>query len=395
MESNATLRGGHSPNLIELIARGCSLLFLPLIMACGGEEMPQKNALGGHKENATLMKLQERPYGKLLKLLKKNGKERSRYRLIEKNEASVPEGGPAKNIEVPVDRIACLSSTHAGMLLELEESDRIVAFPDKKYLYDQKLRERMDSGRIESIGMQRSMDVERLVSLEAELLIDDGMSGREKGKKKTLRQAGIPTLNVLAWKEKHPLGRAEWIRLFGILTGKEKKADSLYEGLAHAYDSLAGLASDKKERPKVLCNAPHKGTWHIPGGKSYMAKMIEDAGGIHPWPEDRSTGGVPKTLEEVMARAGDADLWINPGRARSLEELKGMDERMVRFKAFQEASVFNNDRRKEEGRGNDHWESGPVRPHQILADLIAIFHPDLLPDRKLRYYRELPRRKDS
>lgn len=359
----------------------CTSLFLA---GCGvnGSDVEEK-AERSHK--ATLFKLRERPYGHLL-LIDKDGK-RKRYHLVKEGEKA-PEKG--RHIRVPVERIVCLSSTHAGNLLELKESEHIVGFPAKKYLYDQKLRKQMEEGRIASVGMQRNVNTERIVSLDPDILIDDGMSGKGSGTREKLKNFGIPTLDILAWKEEHPLGRTEWIRVFGALLGKEKAADSLFRLKAERYDSLCSLTARFQKSPKVLCNAPHKGTWHVPGGKSYMARLIRDAGGKLPWPDNEASGGVPKSLEEVIAKSKDADIWLNPGRVESLKGLAAMDPRLKRFKPFSKGAVYNNDRRTEPGRGNDFWESGPVQPARILSDLIHILHPDKGKDEKLYYHRELP-----
>ncbi len=366
------------------------LLLLLTVLSCQMKKEKETEQRGTTLK-ATRFELEERPYGYSLQILKKeNGKSKAHYRLIEAGQEAPEQKEAGKDIRVPVERIACLSSTHAGMLLELGAADRIVAFPARKHLYDQKLRKRMQEGKIQAIGMERSIDKERLLASKADLLLDDGMSGGSGGDTRVLEESGIPTLDIMAWREKDPLGRLEWIRVFGILTGYQEKADSLFQKRASLYDSLASSTPDPEESPEVLCNAPNRGTWHIPGGKSYMAELIRDAGGVHPWPKDNSTGGVPKSLEEVLAKAGDADIWLNPGRNRTLRELVSLDERIGSFRAFQEKSVYNNDKRKEEGRGNDFWESGAVHPELVLKDLLHIFHPEKNPEWELRYHRKLP-----
>lgn len=345
---------------------------------------------------AERLSIEERSYGHSVLIRKsKEGGEKLRYRLVEKGKKVGEKEDEATRIEVPVERIACLSSTHVGMLLALGGSDRIVAFSKKEYLYDRKLRDRMEKGKVEAVGMQRSLDKERLVALEADILLHDGMGTESSSSGRILRNSGISEMALSAWREEHPLGRAEWLRLFGILIGKEEKADSIFRKRARAYDSIASVAAERKERPKVLTNAPHKGTWHVPGGESYKGQTIEDAGGRNPWKKEKATGGVPKSLEEVIAKAEDADVWIEPGRAKSLQGLISRDERMKGFEALKEGKVYNNDRRNTKDGGNDYWESGPVNPHLVLKDLITIFHPDLFPDRDLHYYRRLAKETSS
>ena len=143
------------------------------------------------------------------------------------------------------------------------------------------------------------------------------------------------------------------------------------------------------KRPTVLANAPFAGVWHVPGGKSFTAQVIDDAGGRYLFKSLDSSGGVPVDLEKVFFRAWDADFWIHPGQARSLLELESMDRRFVEFRAFKNGNVYNNSKRIGPGGGNEVWERGVLRPDETLADLIAIFHPELIGQRELVYYERL------
>ncbi len=370
------------------------LLFL--LTACGSEESDRKTPDGrqrGSEPTPTRFQIEEKGYGYELRILPEAGTASEKvYQLIERDKKAPDKQGGAIRLRIPVERMACASSTHAGMLLALGESQRIAAFPSKKHLYDKELRRRMEENDIEAVGMQRSLNMEKLVSLEVGILLGDGMSKGGKNKGKRLREAGIPTLEILAWKETGPIARLDWLQVFGALTGRKSKADSIIEARSRAYDSIASLIPSGKKAPEVLCNAPHKGTWHVPGGNSFMSHMIRDAGGKQPWPENDATGGVPKSLEEVIAKGADADIWLNPGRRNSLKEVSAVDTRIARIKAFNKGAVYRNDRRKVKGGGNDHWESGIVHPELILADLLQIFHPDLMPEPELHYYRKLPKK---
>ena len=125
------------------------------------------------------------------------------------------------------------------------------------------------------------------------------------------------------------------------------------------------------------------------GGRSFAARLIKDAGGSYLWSDNLSTQTIPLDLESVYARAVSADIWINPGAARDLDELISFDERFSALPVLQKGRVYNNNERMTEGGGNDYWESGAVRPDLVLSDLIAVFHPDLMTDHRFFYYRKL------
>jgi iron complex transport system substrate-binding protein len=93
--------------------------------------------------------------------------------------------------------------------------------------------------------------------------------------------------------------------------------------------------------------------------------------------------------EAVYNKAANADYWVNTGFAKSLGEIKSADKKNAFFKAFKTGNVYNNDKRNTPSGGFDFWESGAVNPDKVLADLISIFHPELLPGHEFYYYRKL------
>ena len=155
--------------------------------------------------------------------------------------------------------------------------------------------------------------------------------------------------------------------------------------------SLKEKAKTVSVKPTVFSNLPFKEIWYMPCGDNYMAKLIEDAGGNFLWRDAKATNGLNLNLdyEAVYAKAADADYWVNTGFAKSLREIKEADKKNTFFKAYKAEKVFNNDNRNTSAGGFDFWESGAVNPDKVLADLIFIFHPELLPNHELYYYRKL------
>lgn len=192
--------------------------------------------------------------------------------------------------------------------------------------------------------------------------------------------------------EQDPLARAEWIKFVAVFFDKEYEADSLFQIVESEYNHLKSIVSGYKNQPKVFCNLPFKDVWYMPCGDNYMTHLIADAGGDFLWKEYDATNGLNLSLdyEAVYNKAAKADFWINPGTAKSLAEIEAADIKNRQFHAFQKASVFNNNARLSNSGGFDFWESGVVYPNLVLADLIAIFHPEVLPQHKFRYYRRLP-----
>ena len=125
----------------------------------------------------------------------------------------------------------------------------------------------------------------------------------------------------------------------------------------------------------------------MPGGNSYVSNVIADAGANYLWSDHPGTGGIQIDFEAVYAKGISADYWINPGFASSIADIVGSDERLSDFQAVTYGHVYNSNKRVSRDIANDYWESGIVMPDVILADLVSIFHPKLLPDHELFYYK--------
>jgi len=139
----------------------------------------------------------------------------------------------------------------------------------------------------------------------------------------------------------------------------------------------------------VLNGMSFKGVWHVAGGNGYMARFLKDAGADYYWAQDTATGSLALDFESVYAVATQAEFWVNPNTAKTRQDLLINDSRNADFGAFKTGKVYNNNRRTNNRGSNDYWESGLVNPHLVLADLIRIFHPELLPDHQLVYYQPI------
>ena len=292
-------------------------------------------------------------------------------------------------IKIPVERVVALSTTHVAMIDQLGQASSIVGLSGSKYIYSSELRPGIESGRIKDVGYGQGLDYETIVRLDPDVLFLYGVEGNVMTTLEKLRDLGVPAVFCGEYLEPHPLGKAEWIRFFSYFYQVEEESARFFKKIDSAYSELTAKVSDVESKPRVLSGLPWKDTWFMAGGKSFAARLIEDAGGAYLWSDHPSTQAVPLDLEAVYLRAVNADIWINPGAAASLNDLILLDERLGELEVVKAAGVFNNDARFSAGGGNDYWESGTVRPDLILADLISVFHPDLMRDHRFVYYRKL------
>jgi iron complex transport system substrate-binding protein len=321
----------------------------------------------------------------------KGARQPLRYSLVPQNEAAGnPEPG-VEEIRLPVRRIACLASVHIGFLKALGATGTIVAVDAANHVYDSAVRAGVASGRVFVAGSGTQLNVERLLQERPDLVLANAVGVSEYEAMERLRRAGIPVLVTAEWMEHHPLARAEWLRLFGLLLGRERAADSLFTRIESSYVAQARAARAQARKPTVLIGGPFRDQWFVPGGRSYMARFLRDAGADYLWKDDTTAGGVPLSFETVLTQARDAEAWLYPGdfnhHWRDLSDGRRQDARFASFSAFRNARVYNHDARRLPDGANDYWESGLVNPHRMLADLVSIFHGG---GDCLFYHRRLP-----
>lgn len=292
-------------------------------------------------------------------------------------------------IKTPVKRVITLSTTHVAMIDQLGSASSIVGLSGSDFVYSPDIRQGIESGRVKEVGYGQGLDFETIVKLEPDVIFLYGVEGNVMTIVEKLTDLDIPAVFCGEYLENHPLGKAEWIRFFSLFYDREVQASQFFDRVDSSYSALSELASARSSRPEVLNGLPWKDTWYMAGGKSFAAKFISDAGGDFLWRDNPSGQAVPLDLESVYLRAVNADVWINPGAAGSLDDIRQLDARFGDLEVMKSGHVYNNNARTNSAGGNDYWESGTVRPDLVLADLIGIFHPDLLTDHRFVYYRQL------
>ena len=292
-------------------------------------------------------------------------------------------------IYIPVERVICFSTTHVAMLSALEQTSSIKALSGAAFVSDSLICQAIADGQVSDIGYDQGLNYEKIISLKPDVIFAYGVGEEVAGSMTRLADLGQKVVFNAEYLEHTALGKAEWIKFMAAFYGCEEQAVQKFNAIRDEYESLRDLAKNSKYRPKIMCGLPWQGIWHIPGGKTWMADIMADAGGQYLWKDNSSYESFPVNIETVVNRSGTADLWINTGAARTLDEIRSVDERLSLVKPFHAGMVYNNNVRVGAGGGNDFFESGVIRPHIILKDMIRIFHPDLLPDHHLYYYMKL------
>ncbi|NLF74592.1 MAG: ABC transporter substrate-binding protein [Chloroflexi bacterium] len=296
----------------------------------------------------------------------------------------------ANVIEVPRTTLVSMSTTYLPFIVELGLLDNLVGLDAPDYVSTPEVREKIDAGELVTIGSGAEVNVEAVLDLDPSLIMTYGSGSPDYDAHPVLIEAGLPVVLNAEYMDTSPLGRAEWLKFIALFFNLEAEGETLFDDIAAQYNELTAMTADLEERPTVFTNTPYDGTWYMPGGNSFVAKLLADAGADYLWSDDESTGSLYLDFETVFERAADADFWVNAGGFWfSLDDALAEDERFEQFAAFQNGNVWSNNLALNEFGGNDYWEGGVANPQLVLADLIAIFHPDLLPDHEFVYYQQL------
>ena len=278
-------------------------------------------------------------------------------------------------------KIVALSATQWGLFFRLGKEELISGISEARFVQNPQMRHLLESGSVIEVASDASFKQELLALLQPDIIL---VSPDANGLPVQLTQSGLP---VLAWPdyfENEPLGRAEWIRIAGLISGQTQLADSLFFEMEAEYLRLTQLVNENEtERPTVFSDKIFAGQWYIPGGESYMAKIFRDAGADYLFSDNTSRASFPIDTEAIVSRVADADYWrvAQAASSYSYQDLKLENELYAGFKAFKNKKVIFCNTAK-----TAYFEESPMYPHLVLADFIAIFHPEKLPDHQAVYH---------
>ena len=291
-------------------------------------------------------------------------------------------------ITVPIQEIVVTSTTHLPALDLLEVVPSLVGFPGLDYVSSEVIRKKIDQGTVRELGQQEQLNTELLMDLNPNVLVAFGMDGNNKTLE-SLSNAGIPILYNGDWAEQTALGKAEWLKLFGALYGKEAKAKELFDEITENYLATIEKLKTVTEKPTVISGAMYQDVWYMPEGKSWVADYFNQAKTDYLWKDTQGTGSLALSFEAVYDKGQDAAFWINPAQYESLDEMRNANPHYANFKAFKTGEVYSFSGTKGKTGGVLFYELGPTRPDLILKDLASILHPEVFPDHKRVFYKKL------
>lgn len=291
-------------------------------------------------------------------------------------------------IQIPIQTLVSTSTTHIPALDALDEVPSLIGFSGLEYVSTAAVRKQIDSGHIKEVGQNEALHVEVILDLQPDVLMAFAMDKEDKSLQ-TIANAGIPILYNGDWTEQNPLGKAEWIKLFGLLYDKEKEAKQFFDQIAADYIAATQLVQSVQQRPTVMSGVMYADVWYLPEGKSWAAVYFKDAQTDYLWKETQGVGSLALSFEQVLEKAQQAEYWINPGHYESLAELAQANPHYKEFEAFKNKRIYSFAPAKGPTGGSLFYEIGVLRPDWVLKDLIHIVHPELLPEYHPHFYQQL------
>ena len=315
----------------------------------------------------------------------KKGEIYARYYLVKDIKTKTPNDG--EKIKIPLKTLASTSVTHLEFLSLLDEIQTITGVCSPALIYNSELQKNIQAGKITDLGDAFSLNVEKTLVLKPEALMTSGFNQADAAAQRIV-QAGIPVIFNNEWMETSLLGRAEWIKFVAVFYNKEQLADSIFTDIEKRYNELKDRALKVKKKPKVMSGNNFRGTWYMPAGQSFMGQLFRDAGGDYFYANDTTTGSLPLNVETVLKNFAETDVWLNVNFS-TIDELIKADSKHALFHPVITLQVYNFNKRLLPSTANDFWESAVARPDLLLGDVIAILHPELLPDYEFVYAEKL------
>jgi iron complex transport system substrate-binding protein len=290
-----------------------------------------------------------------------------------------PDGHSIERFSFPKNvknKVVCLSATSVGMFSLLEAQSTITGIPSSEYLSDSLLQKDFHRGRVKAFGDESVVNIERIIESGATVLLYNGFGNSFPNKSK-LERMGIKVIPIYDWRESDPLGKAEWIKVIGVLCHKEQEAADYIQSIAQQYRELKQLTQAVKSKPKVISGNVIGDFWWAPAGESYSAQLIRDSGANYIFAATKGTGSVSKTMEEILS-TDKAEYWLNPG-FQTRKEIRDVNPVAFRMKSYKKIYCYSQ-------KMNLYWERAAAEPQKVLEDLIRIFHPEVLPDGPFHFY---------
>lgn len=311
-----------------------------------------------------------------------NGQVEKKYALL-KNGIQIKLQADFIPIQVPIKSLVALNGTDIGMLEKLNLADKIVGISDMKYIHNATVKKNFKANKVREIHGFSEMNPETVAQLSS--VISYSGFGKAPVNEEKLDKLGVICIPNYDWREIHPLGKAEWMKVFALLFCKEEKAKTYLSKIEKEFHALEKEAQKFKTKSTIISGCMIGDYWYMPSGNSYNAFLFRKAKGDFVGKDkfEKNGGSQTCTLEEVMIKYQKTDFWVNPG-FKSKKELLTANQKYQYMEAFKRNRIYcySHDM-------NYFWEMSAIEPQKVLSDFIQILHPTETSKKNLYFYRQI------
>lgn len=310
--------------------------------------------------------------------------------------ATLQMGSHCDIVRTPLESNVVFTAPHCQLMYELGCKNAITGVCDKDYINipDIKERVKLSDGKastsdtdkvIIDCGSSMQPDIERIIALKPEgLLISPFENSGGYGK---LDKLHIPIIETADYMETSPLGRAEWMKFYGLLFKSEERSDSLFSSIEKEYLALKAEAAKLPQGLSILTERKMGSVWYVPGGKSTMGILLKDANAKYIFADDTHSGSLAYGPERILSKGTQVDVWAFKyfgGKALSKNDLLAEYEGYKVLKAFNSNSIYQVDTSTQ-----PYFELTSFHPEILLREFIILAHPKATQFGKLRFYQHL------
>ena len=289
--------------------------------------------------------------------------------------------------KLPFKKIVLLNASLVGYITELKQEKSIVGVASPEYIYSTNILDLINKKSIITVGDESKYELEKIISLQPDAVFTNYIENFQNTYD-LLKKNGIEVIFIDEYLEQKPLEKTKIIEVFGRLLGCENQAKAAYNSIEKNYKYYASLSSKSTSQPIVIANEMYGNQWYMPGGKTFVAELLKDAGAQYILGNNQEDRAVPLTFEEVYKQAENAKFWVNIGNYPNKNSLLSINPNYNKLNVFNHGQLYAITG-KQRDRANDYFESGVVRADWVLKDYLIIFHPEILPNDKLMYMKLL------
>lgn len=270
-----------------------------------------------------------------------------------------------------IEKIGCLSTTHLPFIFALDASSKIVATGFHSCIHFPELERRIKTNSISYLAETGNLDKELLLKSAPELFFTYPFGGNTC---QDMLNAGIGCVQVTEYLEEHPLGRAEWIKLFGTLLNRSEKADSIFKKIEQRYKDASTISHQNV--PLVFFGTFDGEAYYAPPGNSFIAQLIRDAGAQYCFEDKKGSSNIRLDKEQMMEITSKVDFIgsVEFGKNEWANNIQSISSGKTPV-------IFRCDAAQK-----DYYGKALLEPDALLRDFNLIFHGRGIPTDSLKYF---------